>query len=70
MIMVWKKRTLLAVFLAIFVGAGLCGAAYRGFRGKRTFLPNEGRVVVMDAGHDATKEYHTGTVDTHCNKVV
>ena len=55
MIMVLKKRNLIAGVLLLLTTATLSGAAYHYFSGARTFLPNEGRVVVMDAGHGANR---------------
>lgn len=55
MIMVMKKRNLIAILLAVLTVVGLSGAAYHCFGGAHTFLPNEGKVVVMDAGHDANR---------------
>ena len=55
MIMVLKKRNFIAILLAVLTTATLSGAAYHYFSGTQTFLPNEGKVVVMDAGHDAVR---------------
>ena len=58
MIMVLKKRNLIAMLLAVLTTVTLSGAAYHYFSGAHTFLPNEGKVVVMDAGHGATWQYY------------
>ena len=69
MIMVLKKRNLIAGMLLVLTTAALSGAAYHCFSGAHTFLPNEGRVVVMDAGHDAACEYYE-KVDKNCEKMI
>lgn len=53
MIMIMKKRNVLAICFVVLSAIGLTGAACHYFGEKNTFLPSEGRVVIMDAGHDA-----------------
>ncbi len=52
MMLVLKKRNLIFATLMFLLVCFLSGAAYRYFSVK-TFLPNEGRTVVIDAGHGA-----------------
>ena len=58
MIISMKKRTFFAAVLAVFAAVGGSGAAFSHAKHARTFLPNEGRTIVMDAGHGGKHQYH------------
>lgn len=58
MIMVLKKRKVCAGFFVLLAAIGLTGAACHYFGSAKTFLPSEGRIVIIDAGHAAHKQYH------------
>ncbi len=58
MMLVMRKKYVCLVAVAAMTAMGLTGAACHYFGETRTFLPSEGRVVVIDAGHAAQREYY------------
>ena len=62
MMLVMRKKYVCLAVVAAMTAMGLTGAACHYFGGTRTFLPSEGRVIVIDAGHAAPKEYYTNYV--------
>lgn len=55
MMLVMKRRTAALTVLGVLAAAALTGAACRLCIGEKTFLPGEGRVLVIDAGHAAKR---------------
>lgn len=65
MIVAMKKRTFTLLVSAAFLAIGITGAALGHLNNAHTFLPNEGRVLVIDAGHAAYRKYHIA----YCRKM-
>lgn len=58
MMLVMRKKYVCLIAIAAVTAVGLTGAAGHYFGETRTFLPGEGRVIVIDAGHAAQTEYY------------
>lgn len=53
MMLIMKKKTLILYVSFVLCACFVSGAAFRMHNGAKTFLPVEGHVFVIDAGHDA-----------------
>lgn len=58
MIMVMSRKKLIVFTCLLVLCAGLTGAAYQIYSSRSAFLPNEGKTIIIDAGHAAQCEYH------------
>lgn len=53
MIMVCRKKKLVLYSIIFVLCTFFAGAGARIFQPKETFLPSTGKIVIIDAGHDA-----------------
>ncbi|MBQ4087360.1 MAG: hypothetical protein IJC78_03850 [Clostridia bacterium] len=55
MFLVLKKRRIILGGICLLLAVGLTGAVCGMAGNEKTFLPNEGKVFVIDAGHPAKR---------------